>query len=131
MGQRLDLHERICEAVGKLGQWKWDPFNFEIGDLSDDEVRLAIAQEAPKHVYYQPPASVKLSYPCVVYRLEDMPAIFANNNPYILHHVYQLTVIDRDPESELREIIAELPTCAFQRAFVADNLHHFIFRIYD
>lgn len=83
------------------------------------------------HVYYQPPASVKLAYPCVVYILDDMPPIYANNLPYHWDHCYTLTVIDRDPDSKLRERIAALPTCRFARAMCVDNLHHFIFKIFD
>lgn len=125
MGLRHELHEMICEKFGSIGHWVWDQFCFET-----DDVKSAIMAEARRHVYYQPPASVRLQYPCVVYRLDDMPIIHANNRPYHWDHAYQLTVIDRDPESEIREKMAELPTCRFQRAYVADNLHHYVFRVY-
>ena len=83
------------------------------------------------HVYYQPTASVKLIYPCIVYKLDDMPALFADNTPYHWDHAYQLTVIDRDPESALREAVVKLPMCRFLRFYVADNLNHYVFRIYQ
>lgn len=81
-------------------------------------------------VYYQPPESVRLSYPCILYKLSDMPSRSANNRPYIVNHTYELTVIDRDPLSALREKIAQLPRCILIRSFEADNLHHYVFRIY-
>ena len=126
MDRRIRLHEAICKKFGEIGIWVWDPFNFET-----DNVTAAIRNEAPKHVYFQPPASLKLAYPCIVYKLEDIPQLYANNMPYQWYHAYQLTVIDRDPESKIREKIAELQTAKFQRFFVADNLNHFVFRIYD
>ena len=82
------------------------------------------------NVYFQPPESVKLIYPCIVYKLDDMPSIYADNLPYHWDHCYQLTVIDRDPESAVREAVAGLRYCKFQRFFVADNLNHYVFRIY-
>ena len=125
MGQRIDLHHMICDKLATLEKWLWDPLNFET-----DNIQELIKQEAKEHVYFQPPASKKLKYPCVVYKLDDMPSLYANNRPYHWDHVYQLTVIDRDPESVIREKIAELPTCRFQRFFVSDNLNHYVFKIY-
>lgn len=82
------------------------------------------------NVYYQPPESVKLTYPCIVYKLDEMPAMHADNLPYHWDHHYQLTVIDRDPDSELREQVASLRSCKMIRSFVNENLHHFVFSIY-
>jgi len=83
------------------------------------------------HVYYQPPKDQVIKYPCIVYKLDDMPAIHANNQPYLWGHKYQVTVIDRNPESPLRERIAALPTCRMKTApYERDNLHHFVFSLY-
>ena len=81
-------------------------------------------------VKYQPGPSITLSYPAIIYKLDDMPSIFANNRPYHWDHRYAVTVIDRSPESKLREKMIQLPMCKFSRAFVSDNLHHFTFEIY-
>lgn len=82
------------------------------------------------HVYFQPPESVRLVYPCIVYKLDDIPAVHANNKPYHWNHRYEVTVIDKDPDSVLREQVKTLPTCRFARAFTSDNLHHYVFEIY-
>jgi hypothetical protein len=82
---------------------------------------------AKPHVYYQPPESVKLDYPCIVYKLTGLPNKHADNLPYFEHREYELTVIDSDPESILRENVAKLKWCRFKRAFVSDNLNHFVF----
>lgn len=82
------------------------------------------------HVYHNPPPSVKLVYPCIVYKLVGMPDRYADNKPYFRHRRYQLTVIDPDPDSRLREKVAELKWCNFDRPFVSDNLNHYVFTLY-
>ena len=81
-------------------------------------------------VKYQPGPSVTLTYPAIVYRLDDMPSRWANNFPYNWDHRYEVTVIDRDPESSLREKLIALPLCTFTRAYTVNNLYHFVFEIY-
>lgn len=78
---------------------------------------------------YQPGPNISLSYPCILYELTDMPVRHADNLPYYVGHTYQLTVIDRDPESAVREAVSRLPRCRFVRAFDNDNLHHYVFQI--
>ena len=83
------------------------------------------------HVYYQAPKDEQVIYPCIVFKLDDMPAIHANNNPYAIGHRYQVTVIDRNPESPLRERVAKLPTARMRTApYAHDGLHHFVFTLY-
>lgn len=81
-------------------------------------------------VKYQPGPSVTLTYPAIVYKLNDIPSNWANNNPYHWDHKYEVTVIDRDPDSSLREKVVALPMCRFKTAFASENLHHFVFDIY-
>ena len=52
MNNRLMLHEKLVELVGN------------------------------QNVYFQPPASVKLSYPCVIYSIGNGDAKHANNKVY-------------------------------------------------
>ena len=83
------------------------------------------------HVYYQPPKDQMLVYPCIIYKLDDMPPIHADNNPYHIGHRYQVTVIDRNPESPLKERVASIPTARMRSSpYAKDNLHHFIFSIH-
>lgn len=82
------------------------------------------------NVYFQPPANVQLAYPCIVYQRDNLHTEFADNSPYGLSQRYQVTVIDRDPDSELPRKVATLPRCAFDRFFVADNLNHDVYRLY-
>jgi hypothetical protein len=82
------------------------------------------------NVYFQPPASKVLSYPCIVYKLSDIDTTYANNVPYNLSVRYQIMVIDKNPDSQLPGKIALLPTCAFDRHYAADNLNHYVFNLY-
>ena len=108
MGRRLDLHHKLQSIYEKTTH-----------------------QSAEKKIYYQPPASVKLSYPCLIYKLIDMPVAHANNFPYKIEHMYELTVVDTDPNSPLREEIAKMFVCRLVRTYESDNLHHYVFHIYD
>lgn len=81
------------------------------------------------HVYHQPPASVKLEYPCIVYKMTGIPGRHADNLRYFENREYQLTVIDTDPDSKLREKVMNLKWCRFIRSYVSDNLYHFVFEL--
>lgn len=82
-----------------------------------------------RNVYFQPPESLKLKYPCIVYSLASMPNKFADNEGYIRYNQYQVTVIDEDPDSEIREKVALLPMIRFDRSAYMDRLNHYYFTI--
>lgn len=83
-----------------------------------------------KNVYFQPPESIKLQYPCIIYKLDDIDTVFADNIPYLHKRRYSITVIDRDPESVIRDKMTELQACSFERHFVSDNLYHYVFSMF-
>ena len=100
MGQRLELQALLTDILG-----------------SD-------------HVYFQPPPSVKMVYPCIVYRRDYVDVKHADGLPYSRKKRYQVTVIDRDPDSVIPDKIAELPSCTFDRFYTADNLNHDVFKLF-
>ena len=108
MGRRLDLHHLLQQTFAD-----------------------ATGIDSQKRVFFQPGSDTKLSYPCLLYKLSGIPVDHANNRPYKVEHAYDLTVIDRDPVSPLREAVALLPYCQMTRAYESDGLHHYVFRIYD
>ena len=97
---REDLHEILCEILGS------------------------------RNVYFQPPESLKLKYPCIVYERSYIRMIRADNDIYQANKEYTVTVIDEDPDSLIPDKMIALKYCAFDRHFVADNLNHDVFRIY-
>ena len=82
------------------------------------------------HVYFQPPESVQMTYPCIVYVRSSIRTRHAANLPYSLHKQYTVTVIDKDPDSAIPDRIAALPLCSFDRHYTADNLNHDVFQLY-
>ena len=83
-----------------------------------------------RNVYYNPPESIKMKYPAIVYSRDRIDNTHANNNVYSLHNGYTLTYIDEDPDNENVEKLARLPKCRFDRSFVSDNLNHYTYTIY-
>lgn len=83
-----------------------------------------------KNVYFQPPESKKLEYPCIVYKMSTVSTIHANNRPYRRYKRYVLTVMDPDPDSIIPDKIGVLPLCSFDRGYNANNLNHNVFNIY-
>lgn len=82
------------------------------------------------YVYFQPPESTEMEYPCIMYHREHIDIRHANNAPYKHKKRYQITVVDADPDSDIPDKVAMLPSCSFDRAFKADNLNHDVFNIY-
>jgi hypothetical protein len=82
------------------------------------------------HVYFQPPATVQMVFPCIVYSRDAADTKFADNSPYSYKKRYQVTVIDRNPDSEVPDKVAQLPLCTFARFFTANNLNHDVFELY-
>lgn len=83
-----------------------------------------------RNVYFQPPASVLMKYPAIVYSRDDIDARHADNKVYTKTVAYSVTVIDKVPDSPVIDKIADLPMCSFDRHYVADNLNHDVFTLY-
>ena len=82
------------------------------------------------NVYFQPPSTVKMIYPCIVYERSNGFSQFANNKPYLYKQRYQATLIAKDPDIDVIGKIAMLPMCVYDRHFTAENLHHDVFSIF-
>lgn len=100
MGTRLELHELLTNVLGS------------------------------NNVYFQPPPTVKMAYPCIVYKRENIKTEFSDNSPYKIEKQYLITLIDKNPDSEFVDLIVKLPKCSFERNYVADGLNHDIFRLF-
>lgn len=100
MSTRLELHEILCEILGT------------------------------RNVYFQPPESIRMKYPAIRYMRYDLDDLKADNISYKKRVVYQLTVIDPNPDSEIIDKIRDLPYCSFDRHYESDNLNHDVFTLY-
>ena len=83
-----------------------------------------------RNVYFQPPESVKMGYPAIVYARAIIGNTYADNRVYSQKRHYTVTVIDPDPDSELVWKVSLLPGCRFDRHYKADNLNHDVFTVY-
>lgn len=97
---RIELHELLVEVLGS------------------------------KNVYYQPTTNYRMQYPCIVYGWDGTTVEFADNGGYFRRKNYQVTVIDRDPDSRIPDDLVEaLPYCSMSTTMVVDNLHQFVFNL--
>lgn len=94
-------------------------------------LRAQFPRGTEPHVYFQPPATIRLEYPCILYKLSNMPTIWANNLPYHWDRCYDMTYITRDAQDPMVEKLIRLRLTKFDRYYSSDNLHHFVFKIYD
>lgn len=94
---RLDLHELLKSLIGN------------------------------DNVYFQPPESIKIKYPCIVYSKHDEYKGFADNIPYIKKTLYKITVMDFNPDSDIPEKISNLPLCTFDRHYTTGGLNHYVY----
>lgn len=106
MSRRLKLHDILCEILGCPNE------GFDC------------------RAYFQPPTSVKMKYPAIVYGLEDIDNTYADDGVYLSARRYSVTVIDEDPDSPIVDKVALLSQCRFNRPYTKDNLNHYVFELY-
>ena len=91
MSRRLKLHNALCDI-------------------------LSCPNKGPEcRAYFQPPSSVKMKYPAIVYALDDIENTFANDGVYLSARKYS---------------VASMPTSRFNRHYPKDNLNHDVFEIF-
>ena len=103
MEKRLQLHEELCS-------------NSVLGS---------------RNAYFQPPESIKLYYPCIIYKLSQFNIHYADDLDYLMKKRYELIVITSDPDDNLAErVLKHFPGGVHERRYVADNLYHDLITIY-
>lgn len=82
------------------------------------------------NVYFQPPSSLRMEYPCIRYERTEVDTEFADNSPYKHMTGYTVTVIDANPDSALPAQVGKLTMCVFDRFYTADNLNHDVYTLF-
>lgn len=82
------------------------------------------------NTYFEPPASVKMRYPCIRYSRSHIDTVYADNKSYLRHKRYELILIYEDADSDLPDRLMDKLTVSHDRHYVADNLHHDVFTTY-
>lgn len=99
-GSRLDLHSKLVKILGST------------------------------QVYFQPPATIQLKYPCIVYKRDDKKDFFSGNGVYLGMKRYAVTVIDQNPDSSILDKVEEFQYCSFSTHFTVDGLNHDVYTLY-
>jgi hypothetical protein len=81
-------------------------------------------------VYFQPPSNVEMQYPAIVYNRDLLSTQFADNAPYANKIRYQITIIDRDPDSLIPDKVALMPLVRYVRHYTTEGLNHDIYAVY-
>ena len=100
MGTRLDLQDKLVELLGS------------------------------KHVYYQPPESVKIEYPPIVYSKNNLRITRADDSVYSKRTQYEIIVIDKRPDNPVVDKLLNTPYCSYDRHYNSDNLNHDVLTLY-
>lgn len=98
---RLTLHDILCEVI-----------------------------DSKEKVYYDPPSHMQ--YPCIKYESAEDNVSYGDNMRFIVKRSWMITVIDPDPDSKIPvKLLERFPyLCRKDREYIADGLHHFVFRLY-
>ena len=83
-----------------------------------------------ENVYYQPPANLRMKYPCICYELAKICNRDADNRVYGQTFHYSVTVIDTKPDSEMTAAVSLLTKASHDRQFISDNLYHDVFDVW-
>ncbi len=95
-----------------------------------DLQQILVSILGSSNVYFQPPPTIQMKYPSIVYKRDGENTDFADDKPYKRMKRYLVTVIDRNPDSEIPDRIAQLPRCVFDRFYTAENLNHDVYRLF-
>lgn len=98
-----------------------------MGSRSDLHTLLTGLLSSGEEAYFQPPASIKMKYPCFVYTLDSYPTSYADDDNYKVSERYVVKYITRDPDNEMKLTLAKTKGFRFDRYYVADNLHHYVY----
>lgn len=83
--------------------------------------------------YYDPPASIQMKYPCIVYSISGGKTQHADDIRYVNLKRYTITIIDEYPDTELTDKLffdLRLRYLSEDRQYVVNGLHHFVYTLY-
>lgn len=102
MASRLELHQKLVDILG-----------------------------ANKKAYFQPPESLKLTYPCIMYNLSDISIKYADNRVYNTKRRYSIYYLDTNPDNTMIEtILSSFENITYDRRYVSNNIYHDVFTLY-
>jgi len=98
--RRLKLHSELCRVLGS------------------------------RNVYYDPPSSINMKYPAIVYSRYRVDTRKADNIGYLRDAGFSVTLIRKDDDDDCLDRLLDLPFASFDRSFSADNMHHDVLTVF-
>lgn len=90
------------------------------------ELKLILGND---NVYFQPPETIKLKYPCIIYNLSSARERHANDKTYMMNKGYTITLIHGNPDNDVVDRLAARNYCRLSTSYTKDNLHHYVFEL--
>lgn len=83
-----------------------------------------------RNVYFQPPETLKMKYPCIRYSLSQVDTKHADDLPWKHERAYNVILIDSNPDNEYVQKLLDFPKSKFGTHYRAENLNHYSFTIF-
>lgn len=84
-----------------------------------------------KNAYFQPPATLKMQYPCIIYSVLAFESVFADNKNYLTDTAYNVIYVTKNPDNDVYyRMLNGFDKCTFVNYYIFDNLHHYKFKLY-
>jgi hypothetical protein len=71
-----------------------------------------------------------MNYPCLTYKTDKPWVEHADNLKYFVKKRWTVTVIDRNPDSDIPDLVLALPQCEFDRFFISGGLNHWVYTLF-
>lgn len=99
MNKRLELHNKLVEILGS------------------------------RNVYFQPPSNITMKYPAIVYSRKSIISKHASDGIYKQNTSYSIIVIDKNPDSNIVDKMAQVINVSHSSHYIKDNLNHDVFTL--
>lgn len=76
------------------------------------------------NVYYQPPETLKINYPAVIYSKSRIDTKRADDSTYLKNTRYNIIVVDKMPDNPVIDKLLSLPYCSYDRHYISNKLNH-------
>lgn len=101
----------------------------EVNRLELSDILSSVMEKCGEepHLYFQPPESVKLEYPCIIYHMRNLDSRYANDRPYKIDVGYDVMYITRSPISKVPVELVKLPSFRYDRYYTSNGLYHYAY----
>lgn len=82
------------------------------------------------NVYFQPPPSTQMRYPCIRYSYSGQVNVSADDQNYIRTPEWKIVYIDRSPTLGTVEKLLNLPSSSVIATYSTDGLNHTVISLY-